>query len=502
MARSEAKGWRGSPHTTEPGSHPTAPSDLSPAGFGHLPHCVREGARNGPLRALHRLEETGEVPSEARRRGLRTSSPSGRGGRSEAKGRRGSPPHTAGPRRNPLHSNAIPAGDDYSASGTTRATIEITMMATAIHTPILGKPGSEPVGPVGGVAMGPGRRRDRGGSGGGGGAGLRRGRTTGGGGGSGTDASTSSGGGGSSSASRARRIISSLLCGRSSEIRPPWSSKPNCGPNRASSHPTRRPTGKADPLQPTSIPSERLMWTIYTTLLRVQRGSRSGTTASSPIHMPPTTSSPRRLQAGLQRFAKPWWRRRAVRIFRDKTSLAANPELWSSITKAMDRSDWFILLLSPEAAASEWVNREIDYWLETKQASRIIPVVTDGAFSWAHGAVEPGSTAAPPSLYYAFTEEPRWVNLAWARTDTQLDLRNAPVSRRHRRHLLGYPGRAEGRPRVRGGPPAPPHSANCLERRDCARHRRRRPRVDRRRRALPRPLTRPPGQTTSQAKRR
>ena len=45
-----------------------------------------------------------------------------------------------------------------------------------------------------------------------------------------------------------------------------------------------------------------------------------------------------KLQAGLQRFAKPWWKRRAVRIFRDEASLSANPHLWSSITEAMDGS--------------------------------------------------------------------------------------------------------------------------------------------------------------------
>ena len=64
----------------------TAPSDLSPAGFAHLPHYVGEGARNGLLLALSRLEETGEVPSKARRRGLRTSSPSGRGGPQRSEG--------------------------------------------------------------------------------------------------------------------------------------------------------------------------------------------------------------------------------------------------------------------------------------------------------------------------------------------------------------------------------------------------------------------------------
>ena len=85
-----------------------------------------------------------------------------------------------------------------------------------------------------------------------------------------------------------------------------------------------------------------------------------------------------RLQSGLQRFAKPWWKTRAVRVFRDETSLAANPHLWGSITDALDRSEWLILLLSPEAAASEWINKEVAYWREHKRPDRILPVVTGG----------------------------------------------------------------------------------------------------------------------------
>jgi hypothetical protein len=132
-----------------------------------------------------------------------------------------------------------------------------------------------------------------------------------------------------------------------------------------------------------------------------------------------------RLQAGLQRFAKPWWQRRALRIFRDEASLSANPHLWSSITEALDQSDWFVLLLSPEAAESVWVNREVEYWLEHKDRDRIIPVVTDGDFAWAMDDIDATSTSAPPALYGAFTDEPRWVDLRFARTEEQLDLNNA-----------------------------------------------------------------------------
>jgi WD40 repeat protein len=133
-----------------------------------------------------------------------------------------------------------------------------------------------------------------------------------------------------------------------------------------------------------------------------------------------------RLQAGLQRFAKPWWKRRALRIFRDESSLSANPHLWSSITDALDQSGWFVLLLSPDAAESPWVNNEVEYWLEHKDADKIIPVLTDGDFTWFDDDFI--SDAAPPALQGAFSDEPRWVDLRFARTEEQLDLKNPRFS--------------------------------------------------------------------------
>ena len=133
-----------------------------------------------------------------------------------------------------------------------------------------------------------------------------------------------------------------------------------------------------------------------------------------------------RLQAGLQRFAKPWWKRRALRIFRDESSLSANPHLWSSITDALDQSGWFVLLLSPEAAKSDWVNNEVEYWLAHKDSDRIIPVLTDGVFGWADGDLTGDSV--PRSLQDAFADEPRWVDLRFGRTEEQLDLSNPEFS--------------------------------------------------------------------------
>ena len=61
------------------------------------------------------------------------------------------------------------------------------------------------------------------------------------------------------------------------------------------------------------------------------------------------------LQSALQRFATPWYRRRALRVFRDQTGLSANPHLWGSIETALAESRCFVLMASPEAARSEWV---------------------------------------------------------------------------------------------------------------------------------------------------
>ena len=93
-----------------------------------------------------------------------------------------------------------------------------------------------------------------------------------------------------------------------------------------------------------------------------------------------------RLQAGLQRFAKPWWRRQ-VRFTSSVTMPPCQCESALSGRRSPTPSTtlaWLVLLLlSPEAAESEWVDREVEYWLEHKDPNRIIPVVTDGEFTWA-----------------------------------------------------------------------------------------------------------------------
>jgi WD40 repeat protein len=124
------------------------------------------------------------------------------------------------------------------------------------------------------------------------------------------------------------------------------------------------------------------------------------------------------LQSALHSFAKPWYKLRALHIFRDQTNLAVNPALWSSIRDALDQSLFFILFASPEAAASPWVAKEAEYWIGRNGTSRFLIVLTGGTLKWDHHAASFTSehtNSLPTSLLRSFPEEPLFLDLLWAR---------------------------------------------------------------------------------------
>jgi len=88
------------------------------------------------------------------------------------------------------------------------------------------------------------------------------------------------------------------------------------------------------------------------------------------------------LQSVVQKLGKPWYRRRALRVFRDDTSLSATPHLWPSIERALSQSRFLILLASPDAAASRWVGQEITYWLDDNSADTVLIALTEGELEW------------------------------------------------------------------------------------------------------------------------
>jgi hypothetical protein len=48
-----------------------------------------------------------------------------------------------------------------------------------------------------------------------------------------------------------------------------------------------------------------------------------------------------------------------------------------------------VLLCSPEAAQSDWVDKEVRFWLDHRSAATILPVLTDGTWVWGKGRLRP-----------------------------------------------------------------------------------------------------------------
>ena len=134
------------------------------------------------------------------------------------------------------------------------------------------------------------------------------------------------------------------------------------------------------------------------------------------------------VQSALHRFARPWYRLRSVWIFRDKTGLAVTPTLWETIKKALADCEYFLLMASPESAASLWVQKEVDWWLTNRAPSNMLLLLTDGEIEWNSSANDfdwSHTTALPPNLRGRMAQEPLWVDLRWARTEEKLSLRHS-----------------------------------------------------------------------------
>jgi WD40 repeat protein len=140
------------------------------------------------------------------------------------------------------------------------------------------------------------------------------------------------------------------------------------------------------------------------------------------------------LRDGLHAFNRPWYRRRAKRVFRDDSSLSLNAELWPAIQAALDTSRYLILLASERSAQSPWVRMEVGHWLKTKNPDTVLIAVTDPVpeggtkiIGWdaAAGDFDWGITRVlSQELSGAFRAQPRWVHLGWARGTDSLSLRN------------------------------------------------------------------------------
>ncbi|MFW2383566.1 MAG: toll/interleukin-1 receptor domain-containing protein [Acidimicrobiales bacterium] len=122
------------------------------------------------------------------------------------------------------------------------------------------------------------------------------------------------------------------------------------------------------------------------------------------------------LQRALHRVGRRMGQLRALRIYRDATDLAANPAFWAKLEEALASSRFLIAVVSPDAAASRYVNKELQTWLDERGSEHVLVALVGGELHWdtEQNRFDPDrSTAAPLALTApgVFESEPLFVDL-------------------------------------------------------------------------------------------
>jgi hypothetical protein len=118
-----------------------------------------------------------------------------------------------------------------------------------------------------------------------------------------------------------------------------------------------------------------------------------------------------RLQESVEKCAPPWYRTRALHLFRDERSSGANAGLWPSLDEEMADSRWFILIASRAAAESAGVEYEVAWWLREKSAETMVIVDAEGALAWDDGGFSAESARALPPALRDLRTEPHFVRV-------------------------------------------------------------------------------------------
>ncbi|MBV1855891.1 toll/interleukin-1 receptor domain-containing protein [Catellatospora tritici] len=136
-----------------------------------------------------------------------------------------------------------------------------------------------------------------------------------------------------------------------------------------------------------------------------------------------TASDDRRapaLRLALQRFGRPWFRRRSIRVFCAPTDLPATAQLQTTLEQNLAKSSYLVLLASEESAASDWVSKELAWWRANRRPETLLICLTGGRIVWNDRTRDfdwSQTNALPHLLRGYFTEEPNWVDLTGLPTD-------------------------------------------------------------------------------------
>lgn len=100
-------------------------------------------------------------------------------------------------------------------------------------------------------------------------------------------------------------------------------------------------------------------------------------------HLPLEMATAKKLHRRIERYVIPKdlrkdGRRKPGLVFRDQDELPSSSNLGDNIREALDSSEFLIVICTPETSKSPWVLREISYFLERHDRSRVLAVLADG----------------------------------------------------------------------------------------------------------------------------
>lgn len=101
-------------------------------------------------------------------------------------------------------------------------------------------------------------------------------------------------------------------------------------------------------------------------------------------HLPADIEAAKAVQRALETYRIPGDIRKKTgvkklnRCFRDQDELPLADDLGASIEKALQESEWLIVICSPDLPGSTWCLREIDYFINLGRKDHIIPVLISG----------------------------------------------------------------------------------------------------------------------------
>jgi formylglycine-generating enzyme required for sulfatase activity len=115
------------------------------------------------------------------------------------------------------------------------------------------------------------------------------------------------------------------------------------------------------------------------------------------------------IQSSLQTFLRPWYKVRALNVFRDLSYLAASSDLSRSLEEKLDQSEHLIVLASSSAATSQGMEFEAKYWLSKPRRGQVLILVTESGYStW----LEIRQRLLPQTLRKHMSSPPLWLDIS------------------------------------------------------------------------------------------